>query len=72
MKVSLFISVLIFTLHSCDGQGVRPPLGIEEEQQQRMEQDKEKDPREMDETEQKDQQRREVNVHDVNFTPANQ
>ncbi len=72
MKAYLFISILIFTLQACDGGGVPTPSGIEGEQQQRMEQDKEKDPREMDETELKDQRRREVNVHDVNFTPANQ
>ncbi len=64
--------MILTLLQACDSREVRPPSEIEEEQQQKMEHDREKDPREMDETELKDQQRREADASDVNFTPANQ
>ncbi len=72
MKASHALAITIVTvLGACDpGADRRPPSGPEIEQRQQMEQDKKVDPRELDEIEIKDQERREVNANDQSISKA--
>jgi hypothetical protein len=73
MKASTIVIALFWTLtQACDGTGERAPSGVERQEEMKMERDKQKDPREHDQTQEKEKLRREVNVRQINFTPANQ